>query len=128
MLSPLLSIFCPSSRFDHFVPQPLYAFPAIGELFVSVTAFEVAYTRAPQRMKGLVYALVLFSSALSSALVLIISPSFKDPNLIWVSCIQFTPYYPQTALTGLCAPAVRWNRSSQLHLHAVALVLLRSLR
>ncbi|KAL8279906.1 hypothetical protein RQP46_007756 [Phenoliferia psychrophenolica] len=62
---------------------PLYAFPAIGELLVSVTAYEVAYTRAPQRMKGLVYALVLFMSALSSALILIVSPSFKDPHLIW---------------------------------------------
>lgn len=33
------------------------------------------------------YALVLFMSALSSALILIVSPSFKDPNLIWVSPI-----------------------------------------
>ncbi|KAG6810668.1 hypothetical protein H0H93_014829, partial [Arthromyces matolae] len=35
------------------------------------------------RMKGLIFAIVLFTNALSSALVLIISPSFADPNLIW---------------------------------------------
>lgn len=34
-------------------------------------------------MKGLVFAVVLFMNSLSSALTLIISPSFDDPNLIW---------------------------------------------
>lgn len=67
----------------------MYSLPAIAELLVSVTCFEMAYTRAPQRMKGLVYALVLAMSALSSALVLIVSPSFKDPNLIWVSSLSY---------------------------------------
>ena len=44
---------------------------------------EIAYTRAPARMKGLVYAMVLFSNALSSALLEIINPVMKDPDLIW---------------------------------------------
>ncbi|KAF7294596.1 PTR2-domain-containing protein [Mycena indigotica] len=65
------------------VQIPLYSLPAIGELFVNVTSYEIAYTRAPQRMKGVIFAIVLFMSALSSALTLIISPSFVDPNLIW---------------------------------------------
>lgn len=34
-------------------------------------------------MKGLIFAIVLFMNSLSSALTLIISPSFDDPNLIW---------------------------------------------
>ncbi|KAG5646026.1 hypothetical protein DXG03_004628 [Asterophora parasitica] len=62
---------------------PLYVLPATAELFVSITCYEIAYTRAPQRMKGLVFAVVLFMNSLSSALVLIITPSFADPNLIW---------------------------------------------
>ncbi|KAK4698538.1 hypothetical protein P7C70_g7736, partial [Phenoliferia sp. Uapishka_3] len=62
---------------------PLYALPAIGEIFVNVTSYEIAYTRAPARMKGLVYAMVLFTQALASALAEICNPSLKDPYLIW---------------------------------------------
>ncbi|RDB14757.1 Peptide transporter PTR2 [Hypsizygus marmoreus] len=62
---------------------PLYCLPATGELLVNITSYEIAYTRAPQRMKGLIFAIVLFMNSLSSALVLIISPSFADPDLIW---------------------------------------------
>nr|GAT56475.1 PTR2-domain-containing protein [Mycena chlorophos] len=65
------------------VQIPLYSLPAMAELFINVTSYEIAYTRAPQRMKGVVFAIVLFMSALSSAIVLIVSPSFVDPNLIW---------------------------------------------
>ena len=43
----------------------------------------VAYTRAPARMKGLVYASLLFSFAGSYIIVLIASPFIVDPNLIW---------------------------------------------
>lgn len=62
---------------------PLYVLPAIAELLVIITCYEMAYTRAPQRMKGLTFSLVLFMGSLSSALVLIVSPSFADPDLIW---------------------------------------------
>ncbi|KAJ9105466.1 hypothetical protein QFC21_001837 [Naganishia friedmannii] len=68
---------------------PLYSLPAIGELFVNVTSYELAYTRAPARMKSLVYAMVLFTSAISSAIALaagcficcpILMLCFKDLN------------------------------------------------
>ncbi|KAG5653762.1 hypothetical protein H0H81_010849 [Sphagnurus paluster] len=62
---------------------PLYVLPATAELLINITCYEIAYTRAPQRMKGLIFAIVLFMNSLSSALVLIISPSFADPDLIW---------------------------------------------
>ncbi|KAF8073997.1 PTR2-domain-containing protein [Lyophyllum atratum] len=62
---------------------PLYVLPAVAELFVIISCYEMAYTRAPQRMKALTFSLVLFTGSLSSALTLIISPSFADPNLIW---------------------------------------------
>lgn len=60
---------------------PLYSLPALAEILINVTSYEIAYTRAPQRMKGLVFAIVLAMSALSSALTLIVSPSFVDPKL-----------------------------------------------
>lgn len=62
---------------------PMYAIPAIAELFVNVTSYEIAYTRAPARMKGLVYALCLFSSAISYAISLACSAAITDPYLIW---------------------------------------------
>ncbi|KAL7423123.1 hypothetical protein Q5752_002422 [Cryptotrichosporon argae] len=62
---------------------PLYSLPAIGEIFVNVTSYELAYTLAPARMKGLVYALCLFSSAISSAISLALSAVITDPYLIW---------------------------------------------
>ncbi|KAH8922803.1 PTR2-domain-containing protein, partial [Atractiella rhizophila] len=62
---------------------PLYSIPAIAELFVNVTSYEIAYTRAPAKMKGLVYGICLFSSALSSAFLQIVNPFMKDPDLIW---------------------------------------------
>ncbi|KAL7409979.1 PTR2-domain-containing protein [Mrakia frigida] len=62
---------------------PLFVIPAAAEIFINITMYEVSYTRAPQRMKGLVFAIVLFMSAISAAITLIITPAFSDPNLIW---------------------------------------------
>jgi len=90
---------------------PLYSLPAIGELFVNVTSYEIAYTRAPARMKGLVYAMVLFTSALSSALVEIVNPALVDPYLIWpyvavaVACFLGAAAFP-TLFKHLDVPVV----------------------
>ncbi|CAK5279212.1 unnamed protein product [Mycena citricolor] len=65
------------------VQIPLYALPALAEIFIIVTAYEIAYTSAPRNMKGVVMGLVLFTNAISSAIMLVISPVFVDPNLIW---------------------------------------------
>nr|XP_031859426.1 uncharacterized protein CI109_005070 [Kwoniella shandongensis]KAA5526498.1 hypothetical protein CI109_005070 [Kwoniella shandongensis] len=84
---------------------PMYALPGIGELLVITTAYEIAYTRAPARMKGLVYAIVLFSFAFASAIVLIISPWLVDPNMIW-------PFVAGSAACVLCAVCLGiWFRS-----------------
>lgn len=83
----------------------------MSECFCNVTAYELAYARAPPSMKALVMALFLFTTALSSALaegkfmhcllieiqrkkidklltppfyLLVISPAISDPHLIWV--------------------------------------------
>ncbi|EJD51769.1 putative peptide transporter [Auricularia subglabra TFB-10046 SS5] len=75
---------------------PLITLPAIGEIFVNVTSYELAYTRAPARMKGLVYSGVLFTSAISSALTLALDPVLADPYLIW-------PYVALAAASFLTA-------------------------
>ncbi|KAJ7241852.1 PTR2-domain-containing protein, partial [Mycena rebaudengoi] len=81
------------------VQIPLYSLPALAEIFINVTSYEIAYTRAPQRMKGVVFAIVLFMSALSYAVALILSPALIDPNLIW-------PFVGLAAGLVLCAACI----------------------
>ncbi|OCF43946.1 POT family proton-dependent oligopeptide transporter [Kwoniella heveanensis CBS 569] len=64
---------------------PLYALPAIGEIFVMVTS-----------MKGFVYALCLFNQAISSAIGLACSNAIQDPYLIW-------PYVALAIACTICA-------------------------
>ncbi|AWU74717.1 uncharacterized protein C5L36_0A12920 [Pichia kudriavzevii] len=59
-----------------------YGLCALGECFCYTTAYEIAYTRAPDNGKGLVMALFLFNSAISSAISEGISGALYDPNLI----------------------------------------------
>ncbi|ODN81731.1 hypothetical protein L202_02123 [Cryptococcus amylolentus CBS 6039] len=75
---------------------PLYSLPAIGEIFINVTSYELAYTRAPARMKGLVYALCLFNQAISSAIGLACANAIQDPYLIW-------PYVALAVACVICA-------------------------
>lgn len=63
---------------------PNTALSAISECFANVTAYEVAYARSPDSMKGLVVAIFLFMTALSSALGEILIPAITDPWLIWI--------------------------------------------
>ncbi|KAI1386667.1 uncharacterized protein F4822DRAFT_410883 [Hypoxylon trugodes] len=56
---------------------------AISEIFVNVTAYGIAYSRAPKNMKGLVTSLNLFMSAISAAIALGTAPAIRDPYLIW---------------------------------------------
>ncbi|KAE8167644.1 hypothetical protein BDV40DRAFT_284575 [Aspergillus tamarii] len=57
---------------------------ALSELFCNVTAYELAYARAPPSMRGLVMAIFLFTTALSSALGEVLIPVTQDPYLIWI--------------------------------------------
>lgn len=61
----------------------LYILSAAGECFAMTTAYELAYTRSPPQMKGLVMALFLFTTALSSALSQAVTPALVDPYLVW---------------------------------------------
>ncbi|KAJ5817115.1 hypothetical protein N7447_009348 [Penicillium robsamsonii] len=63
---------------------PNTSLSAISECFANVTAYEVAYARAPKSMKGIVVAIFLFMTALSSALGEILIPAIADPWLIYI--------------------------------------------
>lgn len=71
----------------------LYGVPAIGEILVMVTSYELAYTRAPARMKGLVYGICLFNSAIAAIIGLACADVIQDPYLIWpyvaLACASF---------------------------------------
>lgn len=69
---------------------PNTALGALSECFCNVTAYELAYARAPKNMRALVMSLFLFTNALSSAVGEAITPALADPHLIWyvvfISC------------------------------------------
>ncbi|CCH42577.1 putative membrane protein [Wickerhamomyces ciferrii] len=66
----------------------LYILGASSECFANTAAYEIAYTRAPENMKGLVMALFLFMQSLSAAISSAATPGLLDPYLIWpfVAC------------------------------------------
>ena len=61
----------------------LYILGASGGALAMTTAYEISYTRSPPQMKGLVMALLLFTSAISAAISQAVTPALKDPYLIW---------------------------------------------
>lgn len=65
----------------------LYAIPvavtACSEVFINVTAYEIAYSRAPPNMKEFVMAISLFMTAISTAISLATADAIQDPNLVW---------------------------------------------
>ncbi|KAK4166933.1 POT family-domain-containing protein, partial [Cladorrhinum sp. PSN259] len=63
---------------------PVIALGALSECFCQVTAYELAYARAPNNAKALVTSLLIFSNAIASLLGLAITPAVTDPHLIWV--------------------------------------------
>lgn len=60
----------------------LYILGAAGECFANTTAYELAYTRSPPQMKGLVMALFLFTSAISAAIGEALTATLVDPLLV----------------------------------------------
>jgi POT family proton-dependent oligopeptide transporter len=65
------------------VETVLYVLQASSECFANTGAYEIAYTRSPEHMKGLVMSLFLFMQSLSAALSQACTPALNDPYLIW---------------------------------------------
>lgn len=61
----------------------IYALAAAGECFCYTEAYELAYTRAPEKSKGLVMALFLLMNAFSAAISEAVSGALVDPWLIY---------------------------------------------
>lgn len=62
---------------------PIFVLGAMSECFCQVTAYEIAYARAPKNMRALVMSIFLVMNALSSLVALIVTPALKDPTLVW---------------------------------------------
>ncbi|CAK7236400.1 peptide transporter ptr2 [Sporothrix bragantina] len=77
---------------------PNIALGAISELFCNVTAYEMAYVRAPPQLKSVVMAMFLFTNALSNALGEILVPAIIDPHLVWVWAGPAIALFAQTAV------------------------------
>ncbi len=75
----------------------LYILGASGECFANTTSYELAYSRSPNSMKGLVFAILLFMSAISAAISEACVAALKDPYLIWP--------FVATAIVGFVAAA-----------------------
>jgi dipeptide/tripeptide permease len=63
---------------------PAYILVALSEIFASVTGLELAYAKAPENMKSFIMSLFLLTSAVGSALGILVAPSAKDPHLVWL--------------------------------------------
>jgi hypothetical protein len=56
---------------------------ALCEILVNVTAYGIAYSRAPKNMRGLVSAINCFMSAIQYAVNLATAPAISDPHIVW---------------------------------------------
>ena len=66
------------------IQTPAYVLIALSEIFASITGLEYAYTKAPQSMKSWIMSLFLLTNAFGSALSIALTPTAKDPKLVWM--------------------------------------------
>lgn len=66
------------------IQAPVYVFVSLSEIFASITGLEYAYTKAPSNMKAFIMAIFLFTNAFGAVLGIAISPTAKDPKILWM--------------------------------------------
>ncbi|GEQ72658.1 hypothetical protein JCM33374_g6345 [Metschnikowia sp. JCM 33374] len=71
-----------TSTINGWIEVIVYVLQSSGECFANVTAYELAYTRSPPQMKGLVLALFLFNSAIAAAIGEALTAALVDPLLV----------------------------------------------
>ncbi|KAI4135565.1 MAG: hypothetical protein LQ347_000566 [Umbilicaria vellea] len=90
---------CPAANGDEpnhihvAVQTPAYLLIGLSEIFASITGLEYAFTKAPPSMKSFVMSMFLLTTAFGSALGIALSPTAKDPKLVWM-------------YTGLCVATI----------------------
>jgi POT family proton-dependent oligopeptide transporter len=67
-----------------FVQLPIYVVEALSEILSSPAGYEMAFTMAPGSMKSLLQAAFSATGATGAVLSIIISPTYKNPYLVWV--------------------------------------------
>lgn len=77
---------------------PNVSLGAASEVFVNVTAYELAYARAPENMRATVIAIFLFMISLGSALGEILIPALADPTLVWAWAAPAIALFVQTVI------------------------------
>ena len=82
------------------VQTPAYLLIGISEIFASITGLEYAFTKAPPSMKSFVMSMFLLTTAFGSALGIALSPTAKDPKLVWM--------YTGIAVAAVLAGVLFW--------------------
>ncbi|KAI0002843.1 oligopeptide transporter [Xylariaceae sp. FL0662B] len=67
-----------------FVQVPIYVLEAFSEIFSSPAGYELAFTMAPVSMKSVMQSVFSTTGAIGSALSIAMSPTYKNPDLVWV--------------------------------------------
>ena len=67
-----------------FVQVPVYVLEAFSEILSSPAAYELAFTMAPASMKSVMQSVYSTTGAVGAALSIAISPTYTDPNMVWV--------------------------------------------
>lgn len=97
-----------TSTINGWIEVLVYILQASGECFCMTTAYELAYTRSPPHMKGLVMALFLFTSAVAAAIGEALTATVVDPLLVRT--------FSGTAAAGFLAAILFVLQFRKLHL------------
>lgn len=67
-----------------FVQVPVYILEAFSEILSSPAGYELAFSMAPISMKSVMQSVFSTTGAIGAGLGIALSPTYKDPNMIWV--------------------------------------------
>jgi len=67
-----------------FIQLPTYVLEAISEIFATPAGYELAFTLSPKSMKSILQAMFSATNAFGATLSIAISPTYKNPELLWV--------------------------------------------
>ena len=73
---------CAKVNISVWAQVPAYVLIGVSEIFASITGLEYAYTKAPARMKSLVQALFLLTTAAGNAINFALVSVARDPYLV----------------------------------------------
>lgn len=63
---------------------PVYVFEGIGESFAVPAVYDYAFNNSPQNLKSIVQGVYVLSAPLGNGISLALSPTYKDPKLLYI--------------------------------------------